>query len=81
MRAADPFYLSEVLMAGELATERGADAIDRRDDHDADAHRNQGILDRGRAALSLQKFFNNRRMKKLLSTPTGFSRACSEMKP
>jgi hypothetical protein len=41
---------------GEAAVQRGADAVDGDDDHDADAGRDQAIFDGGGTGLVTQKF-------------------------
>jgi hypothetical protein len=41
---------------GELGVEAGADTVDGGNDHDAEAERDQAVLDSGRAAFVAQEF-------------------------
>ena len=48
-------YFSDVLTETNVLLRLRADAVDGGDDHNGDAHRNQGIFDRRRARLIAQK--------------------------
>jgi len=72
--AIHPLLFQRAADGTKLATERSANTVHRRDDHDADAHRNQGILDRGRTGIILEKILQQSAHEKLLAPPTRFFR-------
>ena len=54
--AAGPPLFQRRIHRGKIGVEGGANAVDGSDDHDADAERDQAILDGGRAGVIAEEF-------------------------